>query len=79
MPPPPKTTYDDLIFWHKRHASSPLLVPVAENLLAAPAPQAYAYREYFLSLGWFSDGRKNRLARNLEMRVFLKLNNEVLP
>ena len=70
---------DALIFWHKRHASYPLLAPVAEDLLAAPASQAFVERIFFSLCGWFTAGRKNRLARNLEMRVFLKLNNKVLP
>ena len=73
----PTHDHDALVFWHKRHASYPLLAPVAEDLLAAPASQAYVERIFSLC-GWFTAGRKNRLARHLEMRVFLKLNNEVL-
>jgi len=33
-------------FWHKRWASYPLLAPLAEDLLSAPASQAYIERVF---------------------------------
>jgi len=51
------------------------LAPLA--LLSASASEAYV--ECFFSLyGMFTVRRRNRLKKNLEMRVFLKLNNNIL-
>jgi len=50
------------------------LAPLALDLLSAPASEAYVER--ILSLcGMLTAGRRNQLKNNLEMRVFLKLNN----
>jgi len=46
-------------------------------LLSAPASEAYV--ECIFSLcRMITAGRRNRLKKNLEMRVFLKLNNNIL-
>ena len=55
-------------FWSKRHASYPLLAPLAEDLLAASASKAYVER-VFSVCGWLTVGRRNRLTKNLEKRV----------
>lgn len=72
----PQDDNDALTFWSKRHASYSLLAELAEDLIAAPAPQAFVERIFSLS-GWFTAGRRNRLTKSLEMRVFLKLNRHL--
>ena len=69
----PQSDEDALSFRTRRQASYPLLAPLAEDLITAPASQAYVER-IFSVCGWFTAGRRNRLSKNLEMRVFLKLN-----
>jgi len=66
-----------LAFWRKRHASYPLLAPLAEDLLAASASQAYVER-VFSVCGWLTAGRRNRLTKNLEKWVFVRMNQELL-
>jgi len=39
-----------LAFWRKRHASYPLLAPLAEDLLAASASQAYVEKRVFVRM-----------------------------
>ena len=53
------------------------LAPLALDLLSAPASEVYIERIFSLC-GMFTAGRRNRLKKNLEMRVFLKLNNNIL-
>lgn len=67
---------DALTFWSKRQASYSLLAELAEDLIAAPASQAFVERIFSLC-GWFTTGRRNRLTKSLEMRVFLKLNRHL--
>jgi hypothetical protein len=64
---------DAITFWRARHATYSLLAPLAEDVIASPASQAYVERIFSLC-GWLTAGRRNRLTTNLEMRVFLKLN-----
>jgi len=45
--------------------------------VAAPASQAYVER-VFSVCGWLTAGRRNRLSKNLGMRVFLKLNKDLV-
>jgi len=66
-----------LAFWSKRHASYPLLAPLAEDLLAAPASQAYVER-VFSVCGWLTAGHCNRLTKNLEKQVFVRMNQGLL-
>ena len=68
---------DALTFWRRRQAAYPLLAPLAQDLAAAPASQAYVER-VFSVCGWLTAGRSNRLSKNLEMRVFLKLNKDLM-
>jgi len=58
------------VFLQKRQPSYPLPAPLAEDLLSAPASQAYASGSSLSVVGWQA-GRKNRLTMNLELRVFL--------
>ena len=63
-------------FWMDRQAMYHSLVPLALDLLSAPASEAYVERIFSLC-GMLTAGRRNQL-KNLEMRVFLKLNNNIL-
>ena len=51
-------------------------MPLAEDLLAAPASQAYVERVFSLC-GLITAGRRNRMSQSLEMRAFLKLNKHI--
>ena len=64
-------------FWSSRHSSYPLLAPLAEDLLAAPASQAYVERIFSLC-GLLTEGRRNRMPTNLAIRVFFKLNKKLM-
>jgi hypothetical protein len=66
-----------LEFWHGRRNAFSRLALLAEDLLAAPASQAFVERIFSLC-GMLSAGRRNRMHRSLEMRVFLKLNASVV-
>lgn len=70
-------TTDILSFWRSRRTLYSLLAPVAEDLLSAPASQAYVER-VFSVCGWLTSGRRNRLTKNLAMRAFMKLNKNIL-
>jgi len=65
---------DAITFWSRRQAAYPLLALLAQDLVAAPASQAYVERV----CGWLTAGRRNRLSKSLEMRVFLKLNKDLV-
>ena len=62
-----------LDFWIKDSLHYPLLTPVAQDLVAAPASQAYSERVFSLC-GDLSARKRNRVSVNLERRVFLKMN-----
>jgi len=66
-----------ITFWRRRQAAYPLLTPLAQDLVAAPASQAYVGR-VFSVCEWLTAGRRNRLSKNLEMRMFLKLNRNLV-
>jgi len=66
-----------LSFWHDRQAVFPTLTPIAQDLMAAPASQAYVER-IFSVCGLLSHGNRNCMSKSLEMRVCLKLNRNVL-
>jgi len=53
----------------------PLLTILAEDFVSAPASQAYVERILSVA-GLLSAGRRNRINKSLEMRVFLKLINQ---
>ena len=52
----------------------PRLTPLAEDVVAAPASEAFVERIFSVA-GLLSSGRHNRMKQSLEMRVFLKLNS----
>jgi len=62
-----------LDFWSSRGDTYRTILPLAQDLLAAPASQAYVERVFSLC-GLLTAGRRNRMSQSLEMRVFLKLN-----
>lgn len=66
-----------LEFWRQRRSVYPLLTPVAEDLVAAPASQAFVERIFSLC-GLLTAGRRNRMETSLEMRAFLKLNSHIV-
>lgn len=68
---------NQLLFWKERQALFPTLKPIAEDLLAAPASQAFVER-IFSVCGLLSTGNRNRMSKSLETRVCLKLSNNVL-
>ena len=63
-------------FWASRKTTYSSIVPLAEDLLAAPASQAYVERVFSLC-GLLTAGRRNRMSQSLEMRAFLKLNKHI--
>ena len=66
-----------LDFWRQRHSVYPLLSILAEDLVAAPASQSYVER-LFSVCGWLTAGRRNRMEKSLEMRVFMRLNAHLI-
>ena len=68
---------DPLTFWIERHAVYPQLANLAEDLVTAPASQAYVER-IFSVFGLLTAGRRNRMKKSLEMRVFLKMNAHII-
>jgi len=72
-----QSTVDDALgFWAARRSSCKLLAPLAEDLLAAPASQAFVER-IFSVYGLMTTGRRNQMCKSLEMHAFLKLNRNV--
>jgi hypothetical protein len=59
--------------WSSRHSSYALLAPLAENLLTVPTSPAYVER-IFSVFDLLTGGRRYRMSKNLEMRIFLKFN-----
>ena len=52
-----------------------LLAPLAQDLLSAPASEAYV--EFVFSVcGKLTAGKRNRLMKGLEKRIFLKMNKK---
>ena len=68
---------DALTFWQERRKVYPLLAPLAEDLVSAPASQAFVER-IFSVCGMLTTGRRNRMEKSLAMRVFLKLNAHLI-
>jgi hypothetical protein len=64
-----------LTFWldMKNQMSYSLIAPLAMDLLALPASQAYVER-VFSVCGDLCARKRNRMCRNLEQRAFLKMN-----
>jgi hypothetical protein len=68
---------DSLQFWHARKVVYPCLSVIAQDYLCAPASQAYVER-IFSVCGLLTAGRRNRMDKSLEMRVFLQLNSHLI-
>jgi len=60
-------------FWHDKQSVFDKLAPIAQDLLPAPASQAYVER-IFSASGLLSSGKINRMDRSLEMRTWMKVN-----
>ena len=68
------TTTAPLEFWHSRKATYSRLYEIAEDLIIAPASQAYVERIFSLC-GLLTSGRRSRMNSSmLKMRAFYKLN-----
>jgi hypothetical protein len=63
-------------FWSSRRSTYGSIHPLAEDLLSAPASQAFVERVFSLC-GLLTGGRRNRTRQSLEMRAFLKLNRHL--
>jgi len=63
-------------FWGTKPGNYYMLHRIAQDLMAAPASQAYVERIFSLC-GMLTAGRRNRMGKSLEMRVFLKLNKDI--
>ena len=60
-----QSTVDDVLgFWAARRSSYKLLAPLAEDLLAAPASQAFVER-IFSVCGLMTTERRNRMCKSL--------------
>ena len=66
-----------LNFWSERKLQYPLLAPIAEDLVCAPASEAFVERIFSVA-GMLTVGHRNRMSVNLEKRVFLKLNDKII-
>jgi hypothetical protein len=64
---------DALEFWNEHRKQYSTFVSFAEDLLAAPASQAFVER-LFSVCGLLTSGRRNRMSKSLEIRAVLKLN-----
>ena len=62
-------------FWKNKIDLCDKLAPVALDIVAAPASQAYVER-LFAVCGLLTEGRKNQMSKSLELRVCLKLNKK---
>ena len=71
-----ESAVDPLDFWAARRSMYSTISPLAEDLLAAPASQAFVERIFSLC-GLLSAGRRNRMDKSLQMRAFLKLNKHI--
>ena len=67
--------YDEL--WNNRVNIYDKLSLIAQDILAAPASQAYV-KSGFSVCGLLTAGRRNRMTKSLQMQACLKLNKKVL-
>ena len=68
---------DALNSWIQRSVVYLFLTSVALDLISTPASQAYVERIFSLC-GMQTAGRRNRMEKSLQMRVFLKLNEDII-
>jgi hAT family C-terminal dimerisation region len=64
-------------FWIKNDLFYRDIAPLAQDLITAPASQAYAERVFSLC-GDMCAGKRNRASANLQKRVFLKANRNYI-
>jgi hypothetical protein len=64
-----------LSFWADNASNYKLIYSLAQDLVAAPASEAYAERVFSLC-GDMCARKRNRASANLERRVFLKMNKK---
>ena len=62
-----------LKFWVTNANKYPLLAPLAQDLLSAPASEAYVER-VFSVCGELTAGKRNRLIKSFEKRIMPKMN-----
>src|SRR6218665_3259320 len=65
---------DAMKFWGQMLTRYSKLNEFAQELLLAPASQAYVKRIFSLC-GFLTTGRRNRMEQSLEMKAFLRLNS----
>jgi len=70
-------TDNNLLFWHEREHSYPLLAPLAEEFISAPASQAFAER-VLSACGDLCCRKRYRVIKCLECRVLNVLKRRVL-
>jgi len=68
---------DTMNFWKNRVNIYDTLSFIAQDILAAPAGQAYVERGFSVC-GLLTAGRRNRMTKSMQMRACLKLNKKVL-
>jgi len=68
---------DTMNFWNNRVNIYDKLSLIAQDILAAPASQAYIERGISVC-GLLTAGRRNRMTKSLQMRACLKRNKKVL-
>ena len=66
-----------LVFWQDQKSCYSKLFMLGQDMVTAPASQAYVER-IFSVCGILTTGRRNRMKKSLEMRVFHKLNRHIL-
>ena len=66
-----------LVFWQDKKSCYRKLFMLGQDMITAPASQAYVER-IFSVCGILTTGRRNRMKKSLEMRVFHKLNKHIL-
>jgi len=65
-------------YWVSQEPKFPLLAPLAQDLLCAPASRAYVER-VFSVCGDLTSGKRNRLTKKLENRAFLTVKLDEPP
>ena len=68
---------DTMNFWNNLLNIYDKLSLIAQDILAAPASQAYVEKGFSVC-GLLNAGRRNRITKSLQMRACLKLNKKVL-
>ena len=66
-----------LEFWQQKQLVYPILAPLTLDLISMPASDASSERVFSLC-GDLCPQKLNRLSRNLECKVFLKINDTIL-